>query len=68
MKDKKIEQSYTRTFGTADGARVLEHLRSLTVMRFLGSDATDNQLRHLEGQRALVRQIEMIIERGKQNA
>ncbi|MCL1785555.1 MAG: hypothetical protein FWG39_00180 [Alphaproteobacteria bacterium] len=62
---KDIEKSYTRAFGTADGARVLEHIREITVMRFLGPDATDNQLRHLEGQRALVRQIENLIERGK---
>jgi len=65
MNNNKIEQSYTRAFGTTDGARVLEHLRSITTERFLGPDATDNQLRHLEGMRALVKQIENLIERGK---
>jgi hypothetical protein len=63
--NKKIEYSYVRTFNTTDGQKVLQHLRELTVERFLGPDATDNQLRHLEGQRALVRQIETIIERGR---
>ena len=63
--EKQITKNYVRAFGTADGAAVLAHLRSLTVERFLGPDATDNQLRHLEGQRALIRQIETMIERGK---
>jgi len=60
-----IEKSYTRTFATADGKRVIAHLRRLTIERFLGPDATDAQLRSIEAQRALVHQIENLIERGK---
>jgi len=60
-----IEKSYVRAFGTADGARVLAHLRAITIERFLGPDASPAQLRTLEGQRAIVHQIESLIERGK---
>lgn len=59
-----IEISFARTFGTAEGARVLAHLRSITIERFLGPDSTDAQLRALEGQRAMVHGIESLIERG----
>ena len=62
---KDIEQNYARTFGTAAGAMVLQHLRKITIERVLGPDATDAQLRGLESQRALVHQIENMIERGK---
>jgi hypothetical protein len=60
------EKNYARCFGTAAGAAVLKHLRSITIERFLGPDATDAQLRSLESARALVHQIEILIERGKQ--
>lgn len=62
---KDLEQNYARTFGTAAGAMVLAHLRRITIERVLGPDATDAQLRGLESQRALVHQIENMIERGK---
>ena len=62
---KELEQNYTRTFSTASGAMVLQHLRRITVERVLGPDASDAQLRGLEAQRALVHQIESMIERGK---
>lgn len=62
---KDIEQNYARTFSTAAGITVLKHLRKITIERVLGPDATDAQLRGLEAQRALVHQIEIMIERGK---
>ena len=63
--NKDIEKSYARAFSSAEGARVLSHLRSITIERFLGPDATDAQLRSLEANRALVHQIEGLIDRGK---
>jgi len=63
--NKDIEKSYARAFAGADGKRVIAHLRGMTIERYLGPDATDAQLRALEGQRALVHQIEKQIERGK---
>ena len=62
---KDIEQNYARTFSTAAGAAVLRHLRRITIERVLGAGATDAELRSLEAQRALVHQIESLIERGK---
>ncbi len=62
---RDIEKNYTRCFASNDGAAVLKHLREITIERFMGPDATDAQLRALEGARALVHQIEMMIERGK---
>ncbi len=60
-----IELNYARCFGTAAGKQVLEHLRNITIGRILGSCASDNELRWAESQRALVRQIEAIVARGR---
>ncbi len=60
-----IEQNFARTFSNADGAAVLAHLRRITVERALHPNATDAELRHIEGQRALVHMIETLITRGK---
>lgn len=60
-----IENDYARTFCTPSGARVLAHLRKITIERVLGANATDAELRGLEAQRSLVHQIENLIERGK---
>jgi hypothetical protein len=60
-----IYKNYARCFATADGAAVLDHLRSITVGRFLGANATEAELRSLEAQRALVHQITIWIKRGK---
>ncbi len=66
MRDiKDIELNYARCFGTGAGAQVLAHLRKITIERVLGPNATDAELRGLEAQRALVHQIENMIERGK---
>ncbi len=62
---KDIEQNYTRTFSTSAGAAVLGHLRKITIERVLGPGVSDAELRSLEAQRALVHQIETMIERGK---
>ena len=62
---KDLEQNYARTFSTAASVAVLKHLRKITVERVLGPNATDSELRGLEAQRALVHQIEMMIQRGK---
>ncbi|MCL1892548.1 MAG: hypothetical protein FWF97_04680 [Alphaproteobacteria bacterium] len=63
---KEVEKNYARTFNTPTGAAVLDHLRSITIERFLGADATEAGLRTLEAQRALVHQMEALIKRGKE--
>lgn len=65
---KKIELAYAKTFSTASGKIVLEHLRKMTIERFLGPNATESELRTLEGQRGFVHYIEQLIQRGQSNA
>ena len=62
---RETELNFARCFGTAAGTAVMAHLRRITIERVLGPNATDAELRGLEAQRALVHQIESIIERGK---
>jgi len=61
----EIEKQYSRAFGTPAGRAVLEHMRKITLERTLGPNATDNELRWAESNRAFVRQIEQMISRGK---
>ena len=65
---EKIEHAYAKTFSGASGELVLEHLRKITIERFLGPNATDTELRTLEGARALVHQIEQLVRRGRGDA
>ena len=62
---ENIAQDFARTFCTPSGARVIAHLRKITIERVLGANATDAELRGVEAQRALVHQIDNMIERGK---
>ncbi|MDR2413107.1 MAG: hypothetical protein LBD50_02755 [Rickettsiales bacterium] len=62
-----FEKNYARCFASPAGAAVLKHLREITIERFLGPNATEAELRALEGQRALAHQIETLIKRGKTN-
>ncbi len=48
-----------------DAQTVLTHLRAMTVERTLGAEATDAQLRDLEGARRLVKHIETLIASGR---
>jgi hypothetical protein len=50
-------KSYMRTFCNEHGYQVIRHLRRITLERSLGPNASDSHLRHLEGQRQLVRLI-----------
>ncbi|MEQ9556224.1 MAG: hypothetical protein RIG67_10645 [Rhodospirillales bacterium] len=54
-----------RCFRGADGAALLAYLKALTLDRALGPDATDTALRHLEGQRHLVRHLSHLIDLGR---
>ena len=61
----ELEKQYARTFQTPSGKAVLQHLRKITIERTLGPNASDNELRWAEANRAFVRQIENIISRAK---
>ena len=60
-----IEKNYVRAFSTPSGMAVLEHLRKITVERTLGTNASNDELRWVEAQRALVHNIERLSMGGK---
>lgn len=64
----KTEIAYARTFLTPSGQTVMEHLRKITIERVLGPNASESELRTVEGMRALVHQIENMVDRGRDNA
>lgn len=59
-----IEKYYARVFSGISGKQVLEHLRSMTIERKIGINATNEELRWWAAQNALVHQIENLIQRG----
>ncbi|MDW3204476.1 MAG: hypothetical protein R8L07_02955 [Alphaproteobacteria bacterium] len=61
----EILKAFARGFSGPDGDLILNHLRALTLDRALGPAASAAEIRHLEGQRCLVRQIETLIARGR---
>lgn len=60
-----IEKQYARTFATPSGKQVLLHLRSMTLERVVGPNASNEDLRWWAAQNALVHQIENLINKGK---
>ncbi len=56
-----------RCFRGKDGDRLLDHLRALTLKRALGPRSSDEELRHLEGQRQLVARLCALVRRGLEN-
>ncbi|CAK0777972.1 hypothetical protein CCP2SC5_70052 [Azospirillaceae bacterium] len=66
--DNDLVLCFARCFSNADGARVLSWLRSMTLDRSLGPNASDASLRHLEGQRFLVHSLLALISRGRRPA
>ncbi|MDR1027083.1 MAG: hypothetical protein LBL46_01565 [Rickettsiales bacterium] len=57
---RELEKNYTRCFAAPSGEAVLRHLRSITIERHLGANASEAELRGLEAQRALVHMIEKL--------
>ena len=68
--DQRISKDIDSVFKTPTGKEVLKYLRSITIESVQGPNASDAELRHLEGQRYLVGVIERRIshaQRMKQN-
>lgn len=63
---RELRLAYARCFSSADGQKVLAHLRALTLERALGPSVEPQVLRHMEGQRQLVTYICALTERGRQ--
>ena len=62
---REVRRSYVRVFESNDGAAVIEELRKLFLDREALPECPDSSLRHLEGQRSVVRHILRQIEAGK---
>ncbi len=65
MEMSDIERAFTRLFSSSDGQKVLSHLQVMTFQRALGPACPDEQLRYMEGQRAMVATILRLIDRGR---
>lgn len=64
--DVEAKRNYVRTFENTDaGAQVLAELRRLFLDRDVQPSESDAALRHMEGQRSVVRHILRQIEAGK---
>jgi hypothetical protein len=57
-------RAFAHCFAGVDGRIVLEHLRRTVLERRLPPNASDAELRHLEGQRYAVAHIVAMVERG----
>ncbi len=63
---RDVERAFTRLFTSDDGQKVLSYLQVITFQIALGPDSADEQLRYMEGQRAMVATILRLIDRGRQ--
>jgi len=59
--DTQISQNVAEIFNTPTGKEVLRYLRSVTIEMVNGPNVTNEELRHLEGQRYIVGLIEQRI-------
>ena len=60
MSEEEIKKAFVRCFMSKEGKIVLSFLRRQTIERCMGPDIEERQLRDLEGQRRLVKQIERL--------
>ena len=65
LEQKEVERAFARLFTSDDGQKVLAWLQTMTFNRAQGSNTTEEQLRHVEGQRAMVATILRLIDRGR---
>lgn len=64
---REVERLFARLFSSEDGRKALSYLQLITFHRAHGPASPDQQLRHAEGQRALVATIMRLIDRGRKN-
>ncbi len=60
--DREISANVAQVFESATGKEVLRYLRSITIEMVNGPNVTNEELRHMEGQRYLVGLIERRIQ------
>ena len=54
-----------RLFGSADGLRLLDHLERVFLLRRVPPQASNRELRHIEGQRFVVAHLQSLAARGR---
>jgi transcription elongation factor GreA-like protein len=62
---RDVERCFARLFSSEEGQRVLAHLQVMTFQRVLSAESSDQDIRYLEGQRALMASILRLIDRGR---
>jgi hypothetical protein len=65
--DREISANVAQVFESATGKEVLRYLRSITIEMVNGPNVTNEELRHMEGQRYLVGLIERRIQSAHRN-
>lgn len=66
--DPELVAAFAACFAGQAGRRALDHLRDAIVERRCPPDASDAELRHLEGQRAAVAYVRALVARGRRLA
>lgn len=64
--ERKLNDAVAIAFSGQAGEKVLDYLTSITLHYVCGPEATDGQIRHLEGQRYLVSVIKNRIKHAEQ--
>lgn len=54
-----------RLFASTDGQRLLDHLERVYLLRRVPPQVSDQELRHIEGQRCLVAHLQSLVARGR---
>lgn len=62
MDEREIRQTFAKCFSSREGKIVLSFLQRITLERYLGPECSNEQLRHLEGQRHIVSYIKSLSE------
>jgi hypothetical protein len=63
--EQELRRAFARCFSSADGRLVMETLERLMLNRRLSPNASNGELRHLEGQRFAVAYIATMAARGR---
>jgi hypothetical protein len=61
----ELARCAARLFTSADGQRLLDHLERAYLLRRVPPQVSDQELRHIEGQRCLVAHLLSLVARGR---
>ena len=63
--ERALNELFAAVFASNGAREALDYLRSVTINAIAGPDASDGQIRHMEGQRFAVALIERRIQLGR---